>query len=240
MIWFKKSELIVDCFTYNSAIHEYFPIEKYSSHIPDWWKSIPKNYVDTNKFGLNLEAPTIKRCIGLHNLYSTGMVIPLWSDLIVQTEENGNWLYQYASTQSPNITTHDIKQHGNSFKGFIHLKLVSPWLIREKTGVNWLFTQPSYNMIENLSNLNVLPGVVDFKYQASTNINVLVKAGSTVSIKNSQPVVHLIPLSDKNIKIKNHLLSEEEYRRFEDKMTYGSSFLNRYKTNKELMNRNKG
>jgi hypothetical protein len=62
-------------------------------------------------------------------------------------------------------------------------------------------------------NLLLLPAVVNYKYQHSTNINFLFERRDTeqkIKIMPLTPLVMLHPQTDKNIVIKHHLVSVEE------------------------------
>ena len=89
---------------------------------------------------------------------------------------------------------------------------MSPWAIESKDEVHWQFSKPVWSFpITN--NLFITPGIVDFKTQHSTNINILMplEARPSYVINAGQPIAQLIPLSDKEIDIRTHLISEEEY-----------------------------
>jgi hypothetical protein len=57
------------------------------------------------------------------------------------------------------------------------------------------------------------------------------KKANRIEFTAGKPLVHVMPLSEYNIKIKNHLVTEKE---FENKMlrySFLSSFMGRYKKN---------
>jgi hypothetical protein len=202
--FFKRQKIVLDCFTTNINSFDYFPIDKASNFYPDWWKSYPKSYPDINEQGIKVERSTIKRCDGLIDLYQQGFMIPLWSDLILETHPNG-FKYTFADGNSV-VEDHDYNQMSNEFIQYIHFKLRSPWKIRDKKGTKFAFVQPSYNHVKTLTNWHVLPGVIDFKYQHATNINFVAGRGQRFEIKAGHPLAHVIPLSDKEIEIKCHVV----------------------------------
>jgi hypothetical protein len=64
--------------------------------------------------------------------------------------------------------------------------------------------------------LAVLPGVIDFKYQHDVAINFLMMQPSeplAVTIEPLEPLVMLHPMTEKRVIVKNHLISENEYKR---------------------------
>jgi hypothetical protein len=232
-IIFKKSVLNIDCFTNNPSIFEFSPITLANKNFPSWWKKTEKsfNYENVNS-GIVHDVPTIKTCDGLLNLYSEGIMIPLWSDLIVETNSSGEWRYQYSSDENGPLVSHDKMQLGNNFGNAIHIKIISPWMIQEKTGVKFLFTGAVWNYKDQMFDLNIVPGCMEFAKQHSTHINFFVpKRNSRLELSGKQPLVHLIPLTEKKIVVHNHLISDEEFSKKLLKYSYMSSFTGRYKKN---------
>jgi len=228
----KNKPIVVDCFTANPAIHEFFPIELATSFYPAWWKNLESSLKSKSEYGIVLPAPTIKRCDGIIELYKKGFVIPLWSDLIIETTSAGEFRYQYSSLENFPIVNHSRGGMGPAFDNFIHMKIQSPWIFEEKTGVQFLWQQPSWNLFEYLNDLHILPGVINYKDQGGTHINSLLsKKNNRLELSSSQPLVHITPISDRKIVVKNHLVGEVEWHQKSMRYTYVSSFLGRYKKN---------
>lgn len=232
-IIFKKPVITVDCFTNNPSIVEFNPISLANKNFPSWWKNTEKSFkFANNNSGIVHDVPTIKTCDGLLSLYSTGIMIPLWSDLIIETTADGHWRYQYSSDENGPLVSHDKMQLGNNFGNAIHIKMISPWLLQEKTGVKFLFTGAVWNYKDKMFDLNIVPGCIEFAKQHSTHINFFVpKKNARLNFNVKEPLVHLIPLSEKNIVVKNHLISDDEYTKKLLKYSYMSSFTGRYKKN---------
>lgn len=231
-ILIKKKKLVVDCFTSNPAICEYFPISHASKNFPEWWKRMEASFPHTAQSGIEHPAPTIKRCDGLLSLYSKGFHIKMWSDLILETNERGEFRYQYSSDENHPIVSHSKRQLGPSLENYIHIKILSPWIIEEKRGVDFLFTGSVWNYAEKLFDWNIVPGAVNFKNQSSTHINLFMPSKpARIDLTAGDPLIHVIPLTEYEIDLKNHLISEKE---FENKMlrySFMSSFMGRYKKN---------
>jgi hypothetical protein len=228
----KRKKLIVDCFTSNPAILEYFPITPASKNYPEWWKKMEATFPHVSQSGIEHPAPTIKRCDGLLGLYSKGFHIKMWSDLILETNDNGEFRYQYSSDENHPIVSHSKRQLGPSLDPYVHIKILSPWMIEEKTGVDFLFSGSCWNYVDKLFDWNIVPGVINFKNQSSTHINLFMPSkGSRLELTAGDPLIHIIPISEKDIELRNHLLTEKE---FENKMlrySFMSSFIGRYKKN---------
>jgi hypothetical protein len=210
--FFKRKKIVVDCFTSNINAANVFPINKLNKFYPDWWKNVPLKIEATAKNGIKFDAPTIRTCSGFIDLYSKGITIPLWSDLIIETNEfNLNW---YFSDSDSSIASHPRSQYTSDDEklNFLHAKIVSPWRFEEKTGVSFVFMEPFWNNRDSLGNYYTPPGVLEFKYNHATEINMLIPNKlSRIEIKAGSPMAHIIPMSDHDVVVKNHLISEDEF-----------------------------
>jgi hypothetical protein len=228
----KNKPIIVDCFISNPAIHEFFPIELATNFYPAWWKSLESSMKNTNDMGMVVPAPTIKRCDGIIELYKKGFILPLWSDLIVETTNAGEFRYQYSSFENLPIVNHTHAAMGGAFNKFVHMKIQSPWILEEKSGVKFLWQQPSWNSFETLNDLHILPGIVNYKDQGGTHINALIsKKNNRLELMANQPLVHIIPVSDRPVIVKNHIVTHDEWHTKSLRYSFLSSFLGKYKKN---------
>ena len=213
---FRKKKVVIDCFTPLIHVYNYAPIELASKHIPDWWKQLPKH----GGMRENLFTKTnMKSCYGLIDLYKSGIIIPLWSDIRFLLEPNGDLTYQY-SDQTSTADFHDPDER----KGwappneYAHIKLVCPWLFKSKEDVNWVYVPPMYNQ-SDLASYTTCTGILNFKYQRATNVNLIFpipKQKKLIHIDHGHPLIHAIPLTDKRIEVRNHLVTEEEYKKIND------------------------
>jgi hypothetical protein len=207
-IFFKRSKIVVDCFTTHPNSYELFPIKEASRFLPDWWKSLPNMYMSENEHGLRIPRGTMKRCEGLIGLYNHGFVMPLWTDLIIESDEKG-FVYHFADS-SGSIGYHDDNQRGNEFKKYTHAKIHTPWRIQEKTGVKFLFLQPSWNMPNEITGMHTPPGIIDFTYQHATNVNTFLLPERRYEWPAGKPLAHFVPLSDKEVEIKLHFIGKDD------------------------------
>jgi hypothetical protein len=239
MFWFKRKKLVLDAFTNLPAVHEFFPITSMKESYPDWWKKLPALITTPNHVGLEFPGATIKKCDGVLALYARGFNIPLWSDIIIETETDGSFKYQTAMTWKNNpITEHHRDQIGPEFDNLIHMKIYNAWLFNEKTGVEFYFAPSWWNQIQLLPNMFVPPAIVNYKYQAGAEINLfLPKIQNRLELLAGQPMVQLIPLTEHNIEVKCHLITTEELRKKSgiDSVHAVTSFHNHYKLKKLAM-----
>jgi len=216
----------------NYSVRELFPIQKSQHFFPEWWKALPKTYESKNNWGLKKPSATMKSCEGFLNIYKNGLILPLWSDLIVETTKD-SWKYEFSA--SSDAVSHDPQQFGPEFNSFIHLKLISPWLIRENSGIKFIWMEPTWNHISTLGNYFTLPGIIDYKYQIGTNINLLFQQkDNKILITAGQPMAHLIPITEKEIEVRTHHVTEQEYMKL-DVSAYESSFIKKYAKNKKIL-----
>lgn len=218
MLFFKRSVITLDCFTTNPTLYNYYPIQTANNFFPDGWKQLPKyKDIKSNQYPestLSVPRSTMKKCNGFINLFKSGFIIPMWTDVALEATEDGKCFYETAA----NVR---ISEHGrwqmweDLYKGYTNVKFVSPWLIKEKTGVKFLFGGVEYHNTHNVDKFKISSGVVDYKYQHHSNIISFVKNTTTVRLELGEPIVHVIPLSEKRLEIKTHLIDQLEWDKLE-------------------------
>lgn len=239
MFWFKRKQIVVDAFTNQAGVHQYFPYERSSRNLPEWWKSLPKTNTYHNN-GIAHESSTMKRCVGFTELFKNSWTIPMFTDLKISIEDD-HWNCITAAGLADSrghiiiVDSHSRDQFGREFDAYCQFKILMPWLLKEKTGVNFTMIGAYWNQTKLLDQLYVAPGVLNFKYQSSTNVSFFTKTeNKIITINAGQPLAYLIPMTDKDVVIKSHLVSENEYRNMLTTSTYASKFVDRYKFNKRI------
>lgn len=231
MFWFKRSKIHVDCFTTNVHAFELFPIDNSLEFIPEWWTHAPKEYKVRDLF----PSSTIKRCPAIINQYKYGIIIPLWSDLAVSSKGGTNWEIKFSDPKT-NMEQHDAGQwsaYADPTK-FTHIKLKSPWALKTKDEIYWTYSKPVWNFPAG-DKLIVAPGVLEFKHQHSTHVNLFIPTSDAFSqvFTAGQPISQMIPLSDKEVVVHRHLIDEAEYdRQFENRFNH--SFTRGYTRTKKI------
>lgn len=218
MFWIKPSTIHVDCFTNDQLIYNNFKIQKAKEFIPPWWKSLPSNnQVKTNndpQSKLTIKQANLKHCNGFRDLFAEGFIIPFWVDCQIEMLDDNRYYISGHDVLGVNINVayHGREQTGNElYPDCSQLKFGSPWLFHEKTGVKFSWNACMWNNTSYLNDMHLLSGVLDFKTQRTTNVNAFIKKGSIVKLNAGDPLIHLIPISDKKLTIKNHILSKEEF-----------------------------
>lgn len=216
-IFKRRSEVVLDCFTYNYNAYNCFKIDQALKYIPKWWKDLPTDLMNKNMFVSETPASTMKGCTGFIDFYKNGFIMPLWTDIIINTSES-NYSYQCADDKSL-ILDHDAIQYNNTFKFLHHLKLLSVWTIKCKEAINFMWNSPfwSNNDNENIfNNVFIIPGVLNFKYQTNTNVNMFItKKPNRIFLEAGKPLVYLIPNTEKKITLKHHHVSKDEFEKYQ-------------------------
>lgn len=217
MFLFKKKKIVVDCFTCVPEVYNLFPIKKAIKYTPEWWKRLPSE--DTDVDGTTMR--TMKKCAGFIDLYKSGFIMEMWSEMsmdISETENGPIWKSLYPSYAFDVPVEHHPLQSGYTFSDKLHMKLTSPWLFSEKTGVNFAFIEPSWNIPDFWHYTKIVPAVVNYKYQHGTHVNMFFSRGDYKFIfAPGMPLVHFVPLTDKDVEVKNHLVSYDEFNKIRNK-----------------------
>lgn len=234
----KKPTRVIDVFTCNGAAFELFPIESASNYIPKWWSDTPANISHRTQQGLEIPMSTIRTCVGIHDLYKEGFILPLWSDVIIETDESGGWRNQFSDcfTQS---SYHSKEQIGSIMNNWIHVKFMSPWMIDDKVGTKMIWQQPLWNHYPD-AKFHIPPGIIDYKYLRATNVQMFFpRENNRYEFSAGMPMVHLIPcVEDVKVKIKTHLVSKEEYNKKQNNASnINWSFKNRFQKSKKILDK---
>jgi hypothetical protein len=231
MFLFKKPKLVIDCFTDRPDVFNFSKIDYAHKFYPDWWKQTPKSYVKSF-----YEIPTIKKCTGIIDTYKYGAIVPLWCDLALYVK-NKEYQWQFSDFKTKQ-SIHPSKQWDKFTNptNYGHLKIGSPWHINCKNDTKFYWTFPFWNNTIDIP-YQVMPGMLEFKYNHSININIMINLQKDFihNIKVLTPMAHMIPLSDKKLVIKHHLISETELNNLSN--TNISTFTNRYQTHKNNMDK---
>jgi hypothetical protein len=236
-IFIKNKTVVLDCFTAQSSAYELFKIDYANKFTPKWLKNTPANFVIPNEFVGEVKVPTIKTCYGLVESYKKSFMLPLWSDLVVSTD-NENMGYYFCDPNSK-ADFHDPRQTNGLFtEDYHHMKLLSPWHIRTKDRVNFFTTAPFWNSFDQkelFRDVIVAQGMSNFDAQRATNVNILFpRMQKRYEFLAGTPIMQFIPLTEKNIELKHHLVSLEEYKRIDEEAGVRCFFANKIKKYRSL------
>ena len=205
---FLKKQITLDVFTYRKEVLEYFTLDRTNKLIPEWYKKTPIS--DNSYF---YPSSTLKGCYGIRELFNKGFSIPLWSDLAINIKKQEKLVeYRFADGQS-SIEFHNIDQWKKyaSPEENIHFKIISPWRIKEKKGTQFLAMEFIWH--KPIYDFKISTGVVNFKQNHATHINGFfsIKHDSHFVLPAGRPLFQYIPLSEKKVNLKYHLIDEKEF-----------------------------
>ena len=161
--------------------------------------------------------------------------------MIIETTEEGDYRYKLIHSGIDKLDdfgggtmeSHSAPQMGNAFDDYVHIKILVPWLIQEKTGVNFYFNGNTWGIKQHWDDIIILPGIVNFKNQHNAHINMLVKKDRRIELEHNTPLIYCIPLSEATLKVKNYLATDQEYKHIKQSV-YGFSFTGAYKKRLKL------
>jgi hypothetical protein len=217
MFFFKKNEVVVDAFISERYAHayDYAPIDYAEKFIPDWWKKLPKSELDFDM--MNRKNESMKSCAGFIDHMNRGLIIPLWSDLMLRTDYPDRYNFQF-SDQVSNCESHATSQRTGFQDERINVKIISPWLLRSEKNVSFTFLPPFWNNDVKLD-FDLAIGTTNFYYQNSTHMNLLIDPDSKILLTAGRPMMHIMPLTERKIKLKRHLVTDHELIRQNQRMT---------------------
>ena len=223
MIFRRKKELILDCYTCNHYAYNFAKINHGIHFIPEWWKNTPRGEYERN----SKQKLTIKNCPAIVEYYKRGLVIPMWSEVRITlnpTDQDCDFIWESSNGtfETPSHPTFQFEKFAK--EDGLNLKIRSPWNIKCREKVMFSSSQPIWNHRETIFDLVMLPGILDFKTQTSTNMNYFYsKSNKNVTIEFAPltPMVILHPLSeDRKIVLRHHYIPDEKKYR----SMFGESF----------------
>lgn len=236
MFFFCKPKTItLDAFTSKPQVAELLAPDYASKFKPRWWYDVPTEGEIILPSGIAVKNNTIKRCRGFKDYYSNAaIVIPLWDSFILEFNDAGS-RFSFAGNDSHMEYQIDIQRGPEYLKDFHQMKLSSPWRFKEKSGINFLFSQAFYNF-KDPTKFIMPPAIVNYRYQAATEVNFFVRKPNEgdverLELEAGHPLVHLTPMSEARVVVKTHVVSNEDLRKVESPSLF---FAGRYGKAKKL------
>ena len=209
----------LDCYTSNPAAYKAGRVSSATNYLPTWWKRLLPTVQhaalkDVPNF--TLPATTMRHCVGFTDLFKKSFCIPMWSDLAIHLEPamRDGYAWKFADGRSK-LVDHPAFQRGDFMppEHFQHLKLSSPWSLRCNEDINFLFFDPFWPSYEGEEVAIIPPGLLNFKHQPGTNINMFIRKlpdeARQVEIKFNTPLVFITPLTERKVILRHHLVSPE-------------------------------
>jgi hypothetical protein len=216
LFFFRKPKVTVDCFIDSKIMADTYSIRRATKLTPIWWQDLTPT-CPVSISGITEQAPTSKQCSGFLSLYKESWMVPLWSDLIVHTASNGQYKYKFASNETwATMHTHPSYQYQGGFTDKIHFKINCPWHLAENRKTKFLFLPATWSLADSHAQLHFLPGILDFTSNHAIHANALApKAEQQYRFFAGSPLIHLVPLTEHEVKFKTHAVTEQEFKQLQ-------------------------
>jgi len=230
--------ITLDAYTEHAGVYYQNPIVKSTQTYPEWWKSLKSHCgVATESSPIVTPMATIKVCEGLLDMYKNMFTIPLWTDIIIKYDEQGNFAWK-SSADDTKIGHHPPAQFEHEeFADLIHMKITVPWQLQEKSGVNFQLFNSDWNKPSDMFKFRIPGGVLNYKYQCGANCNIWLpkKVDADISLYAGEPLINLLPLTERKVILKTHLVESKEMKEMANKFAYSSKFHGRYRIMKKKL-----
>jgi len=204
-------------------VKEFSPITYAKEDLPEWWRKVPNSKFNWETGKTNL---TVKNCPGIINHVTMGLIMPMWCDLAL-TWNNESYSYKFSDRKSL-IHHHPGNQAPGFYEDYFITKLVSPW--KFKTSIQLLYAPPFYHRSAPVPFEIPLGMAESFNGYSSSNIFCFLKKSEEEKrfmINHKDPLMHIIPITDKKIILKMETVSNQEYNRVSSKLEMNFSFTRR-------------
>ena len=216
-----------------------FPPKLAGQSAPDWFKTL--------QVSKNNLVPNMNECPGMVDLFKNTVNIPLWQDIRIKYDKG-----QISDVDIPGVPKgheiHFVQQHmpqqwNEAFKGFTHVKLLSPWLVTAEgpyRNTPFLMHNPSWHNTKQLGKYNILPGELNFAYQSGTAINMFLQPSigpNEITLEAGNIISYLTPLQyDVKVEVQVKWVTEE---RWKSLLKHQFTFNKFYRKTKKWLDRNK-
>jgi len=206
-----------------SPVVDYAPVKLSKEIIPPWWKNVKAGTFNWDNMRAQL---SVKSCVGIINSLTTGIIVPLWSDLAIKYDDK-SLHYQYSDRVS-GLDAHSPEQAPGFYSDFWITKVVSPWIF--KCPYKMHLTSPFYSFPSETPYI-VAPGIITpVNNYTGSHVFLFLRKNineQRIFIKNNTPLVHIIPLTDKEIVYKTEVISDAEWQKINLQLSNSLSFQSR-------------
>lgn len=233
MIFFKKKQKTIDFISAVEGLAEVHPVVSAIKMMPSWAKEARKD------FAIDKPPLHLAKCPGIFDMYRYGYVIPQWCDIAIETQgDKFRWTCQEHIKrldrvdhpgEMPIVTNHSydniakfLPRRNHSIANII--KIDTPWAVVAPPGVKFLTLPFPYS---DFQEFDACPGILDPGISTEVNVQMywnvkdkdyLLKAGTPMQI--------LVPLTEKNYKMRCRDATEHDKKWFRKK-----NFLAHHKIN---------
>ena len=166
------------------------PFVNEQTSLPQWFKQLKKF------------SGSLRSCAGVNDYLTTGITIPLWTNVYFRPNLETNFWESRIDNMSPPL--HNIAVQGFSydqtgkcpatdvrkFETMQYPKIINPWRIETAPGWSSLILPPLWEPNENY---DVLAAVVHTDFYHAANVVLNIKTTTDFTIKYGTPIMHVIP-----------------------------------------------
>jgi hypothetical protein len=203
---------------YVGAIPNPAPASKF---LPSWYKNM-HSYANfdgsktdkkvVSRSGVIENHSTMKRCVPVSDMLTSGYIIPLWMDIVVRSDDHSLDMNWDVSDSRVGVSSHPLWQvmgtplEAKTSNGVLP-KLLSPWRIKTPKGYSCMFTPPPYQTPD----IEILPAIVDTDTMHEINFPFIYKGEKGDSIINrGTPLIHVFPFKRETWKSETTSISPVE------------------------------
>lgn len=208
----------------------YYPIPA-SKEVPEWYKKMPASH-DISSLKASSDTETIKRCMPVFDILTSGYFIKTYTDIEISQHEDGTikWDWALEASPIPPITSHPqfqlmgYKDDANHL--IVALKFTNPFSIITSQGYSVLVINPPHR--ESWGG-RILEGIIDTdKYYAPINFPFILDSGFQGLIPAGTIIAQVIPFRRDSFKME--MGGEKERKMMQNSLsTVRSVFVNGYK-----------
>ena len=208
---FKEKAVDITAFVHEEYYYvtQYNPICRASEFVPDWYKKMKHSTYSWSDEGYTAEQ-TGKACVGIITTFQHGFILPMWCDLAINIEKD-NFRWQFSDNQS-SLDIHPNSQLPNFYSNTLFCKLVSPWAFRSSQDINILYCEPTF-FIDNKKDY-ITPTSINRSINKTLAGNIFLFIENferQINISQGTPLLHLIPLTDKPIKLNIEVVTKNQW-----------------------------
>ena len=207
-------KIVLEVFTNQQYVMDQCQPTLAKNFIPEWWRTLPASrteHTNLRTAGSPVPISSMKQCPAINEILKQGVIFPSWCELHLNCDDNGH-LDQRVFPEHTALLPHDEQDWNFHKPNYAHVKVGSPWLIKESTGVKWLWIKPDWHQKDPNAYWGV-PGIIEYKHQHAVLNNIKIKHGTSCKINTGDPWLQLIPMSEKKIEVKCQIVSNEEMNR---------------------------
>jgi hypothetical protein len=220
-MFFKKSSTTnIKFSTFDPFLLENLPPAASNKMLPKWFTDTSP-VIPTTQLTPHFDphhGSTIRKCPAINDYFSTGITVPLWSDLEVHVDSKNQileWKYANVYQDMDMITSHSATQFPQLSSKYLHTKIISPWIAHCNRNVQWFLTRPTY-LTSAFDDQDVIfcDGAVQFKNNFNMHVNLFfpIKSSSyNVKFEAGTPFLKLIPLTEHTVNITTEYCTREYY-----------------------------